>query len=462
MRPSFFISVLQVSGQTPTGILHGSSLSSVVHFTSNKLASKQDGAAEAAEGLRDLGGEEFHDGDGGEGLRHAGEDELREQQRDGERGLERVVFQGGGAALLLHHARRHHAEDGGHDAGADFLARRHSHVPVQDFPEGDDVEALVHQNPEGQGDHGGALLVHHHKAPQTRNPNWENPKQALQLLHLINATKPPRVPGNPLLIQFTLIHNHRRLIEKHKPLRLGQLGLLRGRVVERPLPQLNMPLAYRRHYDFSQAKSGDSEPDGPAHFRLDINHAREDYQERNGEGEIPPIDEALELRPALGRVGVELVRPEGDVAGPNPAGAQEEIKKGAAPDPEPTTESRYNRGGAFPIGDSGPVPEPGTASDTRPEGLDPESDAASGRCGVALASSTCIAKAGSSSKGVSATNSTPSGVDDPLAVVSAGDCGSATEVPSATFRFRVLRSSRSESSEYRWGEGAFSIEKNCC
>lgn len=57
----------------------------------------------------------------------------------------------------------------------------------------------------------------------------------------------------------------------------------------------------------------------PADISLNVDDSSEGHNESNGEGEVPPIEEAFQLCSALLCFGVKLISSKGYVAGPDAA-----------------------------------------------------------------------------------------------------------------------------------------------
>lgn len=132
----------------------------------------------------------------------------------------------------------------------------------------------------------------------------------------------------------------RKLGDERAEMRRIEEGLLRIiRELAAPLPrrchknlsEASKRAPFGRHLDINACAEkekdtrhehhdgGDSQAQRPAHIALDIDYEGRGDHDRNGEGEIIPVEEAADSFLSRFSFGIELVSAKGKVAGPDAA-----------------------------------------------------------------------------------------------------------------------------------------------
>jgi hypothetical protein len=335
---------------------------------------EEHGPRDAAHVLRELFVVEVDLSDDAEGLGQAGQHLLRHEQEAG-----------GGvadpAAVALDGGGDEHGDDGEDDPRADplqlgdaalapgeALHGRHEHAVVEGEPEGErqhveddegargDVEAPAADAAVGL--HGLEHVVvaevgEHDVVDDAGGPDGEQARQALDLLHLLQRAEAPGVGGGAVLrgahgrlVEAQELVGVRDLGDEAAPVRRvvevgagrGQASLARGG--DEHLREAGEGAALGRDADV-EARAHEEERTGEAHERgrhgqpqrpadvaLEVDDDGGGDHHGDGEGEVVPVEEAVDAPAAGWGARVELVGAEGQVAGPDAAGADGQQREG--------------------------------------------------------------------------------------------------------------------------------------
>ena len=214
----------------------------------------------------------------------------------------------------------------------------------------------------------GVGLRERHVVDDAGGPHRHDAEDALGLLHLLQAAQPPRVPGLAAAAAAGVVDDlavglhHGGLVEEPELVGVGEPRHERARVA-RPeegrrgvLRSRGAALAGRRDGDAEDAgqgdpplgahadvepgageeehaggeheRGGDGEPDAPAHVALHVDDPRRRAHDGDGQGEVVPVEEAVDPAAAGLRVRVELVGAERQAARPDAAGAHHDEQEG--------------------------------------------------------------------------------------------------------------------------------------
>ncbi|BAS85815.1 Os03g0687100, partial [Oryza sativa Japonica Group] len=289
---------------------------------------------------------------------------------------------------VLHHGRHHHRHRRQRDPDPLPLQEGEALVLARDPAEARHEEAVVDGDPQRLRQHGehrerrrgdleapaevsvglqrgqhhvGRLLHDGDVVDDPRGPDGHDADEALHLLHLLHAAQPPRVrrrgaPGAhvvgaghdgrlveaPELVRVRQLGDDGAGVRRVEQVLLGVLGLL-----ERPLPRrggehlddageggalggdADVEPGAHEEEDAGEEheRGGDAEADGPADVALDVDDDGGGDEHGGGEGEVVPVEEAVDAALAGLRVGVELVGAERHAARPDPRRPQHQERE---------------------------------------------------------------------------------------------------------------------------------------
>jgi hypothetical protein len=288
------------------------------------------------------------------------------------------------APALLRHAGDEHGHDGEHHAHAHPLEQRDALLAAGEPAQPRQHEAVVEGDPHGERQHGedGERRRRHLEAPGAADapvglrrlqddvgvglrerdvvddagaPHGQDAEDALCLLHLLQAAQPPWVLGAAAgVVDLALELHHGGLVEEPELVSVGEPRHESARVA-RPEEgrggvrgRRGAPLAERRDGDAEDAgqgdplgadadveprageeeragdeheRGGDGEADPPAHVALHVDDPRRRPADGDGQGEVIPVEEAVDAAAARLGVRVELVGAERQAARPDSARA---------------------------------------------------------------------------------------------------------------------------------------------